>query len=87
MSTRAIAPLVGKDQSVITRDVQASKQVMQSASPEVETAPLTDEPGQVIKLTGLKRPLNRTNVRFWTFCRNRRGDRKHGRCYEGDDQA
>jgi|GEM_PF-4091830 len=36
MSTRAIAPIVGKDQSVITRDIQASKQVMQSASPKPE---------------------------------------------------
>lgn len=48
MSTRAIAPIVGKSKSSIDRDLQVSR----NGTPAAEPAPLTDDPGQVIKLTG-----------------------------------
>lgn len=59
MSTRAIAPIVGTTQKTVVKDTQAARsQVIPEVSPARESsqpeppAPLTDEPGQVIKLTG-----------------------------------
>lgn len=50
MSTRAIAPIVGKTHTQVRRDLQVEHYV--PPAPESEPAPLTDAPGQVIKLTG-----------------------------------
>lgn len=62
MSTRAIAPIIGKAQQTVSDDIRASQiQVTGNRSPEhpEAPAPLTDEPGQVVKLTGAYRPICR----------------------------
>ncbi|WP_334123036.1 hypothetical protein [Glutamicibacter sp.] len=52
MSTRAIAPVVGVQQPAVVKDLAKARQVIPVESPETEATSLTDEPGQVIKLTG-----------------------------------
>lgn len=49
MSTRSIAPIVGTTHKTVVKDTQALRS---QVVPEVPPAPLADEPGQVIKLTG-----------------------------------
>ena len=53
MSTRAIAPIVGKDQSIVTRDIQTQKHVMQNASPEPVDEPQPAPPVEAGTITGL----------------------------------
>lgn len=48
MITRAIAPIVGANFATVSRDL---KSPVANATPEAP-APLTDEPGQIVKLTG-----------------------------------
>lgn len=52
MSTQAIAPIVGASKDTVHRDLIAGVS-NETPAPEPEPAPLTDEPGQVIKLTGV----------------------------------
>lgn len=51
MSTRAIAPIVGVQHSAVAKDLR-KQGVSNGHTLEAETERLTDEPGQVIKLTG-----------------------------------
>lgn len=51
MSTRAIAPIVGaKSHMTVSNDLNAVG--VQKCTPETESSSLTDDPGQVTKLTG-----------------------------------
>lgn len=54
MSTRAIAPIVGASQKTVDRDIRGES----FDSPAPESSPLTDEPGQVVKLTGSNSVVN-----------------------------
>lgn len=60
MSTRAIAPIVGTTHKTVVKDTQAIRsQLVPEVSPARESSqseppvPLTDEPGQVVKLTSV----------------------------------
>lgn len=61
MSTRAIAPIVGASKDTVHRDIVAG---VSNETPEIDPsqseppAPLTDEPGQVTKLTGSNSVVN-----------------------------
>lgn len=61
MSTRAIAPVIGASNFTVSKDLQASRvSSPNTLNPEQSEppAPLTDEPGQIVKLTGSNSVVN-----------------------------